>query len=101
VWTSLRERHAPAVVSKHASTVESLGERSWPVSQFLASRFLYVPCAQQAQTARVRGIGLVVGDDPEGVEAAFRETLHNQGYIEGQNLLIEARYPLRSAPHHQ
>jgi putative ABC transport system substrate-binding protein len=54
------------------------------------------PFAQQAQSARVRRIGLVVGDDPEGGEAAFREVLRNQGYIEGQNLLIEARYSLRS-----
>jgi putative ABC transport system substrate-binding protein len=55
-----------------------------------------VPAAQQAQPARVRRIGLVIGDDPEGLEAAFRETLRNQGYIEGQNLLLEARYSLRS-----
>jgi putative tryptophan/tyrosine transport system substrate-binding protein len=55
-----------------------------------------VPSAQQAQSARVRRIGLVVGDDPEGLEAAFRETLRNRGYIEGQNLLIEARYSQRS-----
>jgi len=59
--------------------------------------FPVVPSAQQAQPARVRRIGLVVGDDPEGGEAAFRETLRNQGYIEGQNLLIEARYSLRSS----
>jgi putative ABC transport system substrate-binding protein len=58
--------------------------------------FPVVPFAQQAQPVRVRRIGLVVGDDPEGLEAAFRETLRNQGYIEGQNLLIEARYSLRS-----
>jgi putative ABC transport system substrate-binding protein len=56
-----------------------------------------IPSAQQAQSDRVRRIGLVVGDDPEGGEAAFRETLRNQGYIEGKNLLIEARYSLRSS----
>jgi hypothetical protein len=60
--------------------------------------FPVVPSAQQAQPARLRRIGLVVGDDPEGGEAAFRETLRNQGYIEGQNLLIEARYSLRRSP---
>ena len=52
--------------------------------------------AQQAQPARVRRIGLVIGDESQGLEAAFRETLRDQGYIEGQNLLIETRYSLRS-----
>ena len=62
----------------------------------LGSALPVVPFAQQAQPARLRRIGLVVGDDPEGLEAAFREALRSQGYIEGQNLLIEVRYSLRS-----
>jgi hypothetical protein len=57
----------------------------------LGSAFPVVPFAQQAQPARLRRIGLVIGDDPEGLEAAFREALRSQGYIEGQNLLIEVR----------
>jgi putative ABC transport system substrate-binding protein len=55
-----------------------------------------VSAGEQTQSDRVRRIGLVVGDDPEGGEAAFRETLRNYGHIEGQNLLIETRYSLRS-----
>lgn len=43
------------------------------------------------QSARVRRIGLALGDDPEGGGAAFRKTLRELGYIEGQNLVIEAR----------
>lgn len=62
----------------------------------LGCAFPAVLPAQHAQSARVRRIGLVIGEEVEGLEAAFRETLRNQGYIEGQNLLIEARYSLRS-----
>jgi len=62
----------------------------------LGSALPVVPFAQPAQPARLRRIGLVVGDDPEGLEPAFREALRSQGYIEGQNLLIEVRYSLRS-----
>lgn len=43
------------------------------------------------QSGRVRRIGLALGEDPEGGGAAFRETLRNRGFIEGQNLIIEAR----------
>ena len=49
-----------------------------------------VPSAN-GQSARVRRIGLALGDDTEGGGAAFRETLRELGYIEGQNLIIEAR----------
>src|SRR5260370_41320988 len=57
-----------------------------------------VPFANQAQRPRVRRIGLAFGDDPEGGVAAFRETLRELGYGEGQNLGIEARNAHR-APH--
>jgi putative ABC transport system substrate-binding protein len=50
-----------------------------------------VPPANGAQSARIRRIGLALGDDTEGGGAAFRETLRELGYIEGQNLVIEAR----------
>src|SRR5260370_10820822 len=50
-----------------------------------------VPSANGAQSARIRRIGLALGDDTEGGGAAFRETLRELGYIEGQNLVIEAR----------
>lgn len=49
-----------------------------------------VPFAN-GQSARVRRIGLALGGDTEGGGTAFRETLHKLGYIEGQNLVIEAR----------
>jgi putative ABC transport system substrate-binding protein len=57
-----------------------------------------VASANQADPARVRRIGLAFGDDPEGGVAAFRETLRELGYVEGQNLVIEARDTLRSPP---
>ena len=38
-----------------------------------------------------RRIGLAFGDDPEGGVAAFREALRQRGYVEGVNLVIEAR----------
>ncbi len=57
-----------------------------------------VPFANQAQRPRVRRIGLAFGDDPEGGVAAFRETLRELGYVEGQNLVIEARDALRAPP---
>jgi putative ABC transport system substrate-binding protein len=51
----------------------------------------------RAQNLRVRRIGLALGDDPEGGGAAFRETLRVLGYVEGKNLVIEAREGLRSS----
>lgn len=41
-------------------------------------------------------IGLTFGEDPEGGIAAFKETLRELGYVEGQNLVIEARDVLRA-----
>ena len=80
-----------------ASEHRGVTRRSFMIGFAVLGRaFPVVPFAQQAQPARVRRIGLVIGDDPEGLEAAFRETLRSQGYIEGQNLLIEVRYSLRS-----
>lgn len=55
-----------------------------------------VAFANQAERPRVRRIGLAFGDDPEGGVAAFRETLRELGYVEGQNLVIEARNALRT-----
>ena len=49
-----------------------------------------VPSAN-GQNARVRRIGLALGNDTEGGGAAFRETLRELGYVEGQNIAIEAR----------
>ena len=57
-----------------------------------------VPFANQAQRPRVRRIGLAFGDDPEGGVAAFIETLRALGYVEGQNLVIEARDTQRAPP---
>jgi putative ABC transport system substrate-binding protein len=44
----------------------------------------------------VHRIGLAFGDDSEGGIAAFKETLRELGYVEGQNLVIEARDVLRA-----
>ena len=52
---------------------------------------LLFPPASRAQNPRVRRIGLVIGDDPDGGGVAFRETLRALGYAEGQNLYIQAR----------
>ena len=52
--------------------------------------------SSNGQSARIRRIGLALGDDPEN-GAAFRETLRELGFIEGQNLVIEARSPSGAA----
>jgi putative ABC transport system substrate-binding protein len=56
-----------------------------------------VPGVGAGQATRVHRIGLVFGDDPEGGVAAFKAALREFGYVEGQNLVIEARDSLRSA----
>lgn len=45
----------------------------------------------QSQPRPVARIGLLVGDDPEGGVAAFRQTLTDVGYVEGRNLEIVMR----------
>ena len=52
---------------------------------------LLLPSASRAQKPRVRRIGLALGNDGVGGGAAFREELRALGYVEGQNLYIEAR----------
>jgi len=52
---------------------------------------LLLPPTNWAQNRRVRRIGLVLGNDGVGGGVAFRETLRTLGYVEGQNLYIEAR----------
>ena len=47
--------------------------------------------ARQSQPPPVPRIGLLVGDDPEGGVAAFRQTLSELGYADGRNLAIEMR----------
>jgi putative ABC transport system substrate-binding protein len=48
-----------------------------------------------ATPGRVRRIGLVSGDDPEGGVAAFKETLRTMAYVEGENLVVEAHQARR------
>jgi hypothetical protein len=55
------------------------------VSPFLAPRCLLFLSRNRRNPLVCDASALVVGDDPEGLEAAFREALRSQGYIEGQN----------------
>ena len=54
--------------------------------------------ANQAQPRPLRRIGLLVGDDPEGGVAAFKQTLRELGYVEGRNLVIEMRGTVNPPP---
>jgi len=47
--------------------------------------------ANQLPRGPLRRIGLLVGDDPEGGVAAFRQTLRELGFVEGHNLAIETQ----------
>jgi len=47
--------------------------------------------ANQVQPRALRRIGLLVGDDPEGGVAAFKQALSELGYVERRNLAIEMR----------
>src|SRR5579872_2616390 len=72
--------------------IPGLGRRSFAIGLATLGRAIpIVPSANAAQSARIRRIGLALGDDTEGGGSAFRETLRELGYIEGQNLVIEAR----------
>jgi putative tryptophan/tyrosine transport system substrate-binding protein len=63
----------------------------------LASGILVVPLSSDAQRpVQVHRIGVLVGGapDPERVrdQEAFRQSLHDLGWVEGQNLTIEVRW---------
>jgi putative ABC transport system substrate-binding protein len=63
----------------------------------LASGILVVPLSSDAQRpVQVHRIGVLVGGapDPERVRdrEAFRQSLHDLGWVEGQNLTIEVRW---------
>ena len=75
-----------------ATQIQEVSRRSF-VKRFatLGCSIAGMPYARGFQSARPRRIGLAVGDDPEGGVSAFRETLRNLGYVEGQNLTIETR----------
>jgi putative ABC transport system substrate-binding protein len=53
--------------------------------------------AAQAQSARVRRIGLLTGNEPSLV-AAFHGELRRLGLIDGQNVVIESRLPGPNQP---
>lgn len=57
---------------------------------------VFGPAMTHGQRSRVRHIGLVVGDDPEGGVTAFKEALRQLGFVQGENLAIEERSSLRS-----
>jgi putative ABC transport system substrate-binding protein len=52
---------------------------------------LLVSCAQQTKPARVPRIGFLTGAGNAPVVDAFKDELHQLGYIEGKNILIEWR----------
>jgi len=63
----------------------------------LASSILVVPLSSDAQRpVQVHRLGVLVGGapDPERVrdQKAFRQSLHDLGWVEGQNLTIEVRW---------
>jgi putative ABC transport system substrate-binding protein len=59
----------------------------------LAGSLLAAPLAAEAQSAaKVARIGLL-GDVPSFLDEAFRQGLRELGYIEGQNIVIEHRFP--------
>ncbi len=45
----------------------------------------------QGQLRQIARVGLLVGDDPEGGVAAFKQTLSELGYSEGRDLVLEIR----------
>ena len=67
-----------------------LTRRSFSIA-VLASLAPAVVTANQGQRRPMPSIGLLVGEDPEGGVAAFKQTLSELGYAEGRNLAIETR----------
>ena len=58
----------------------------------LAGGILATPLAAEAQPARrVYKVGILAAEATPAIQS-FRQGLHDLGYVEGQNLVIEARY---------
>jgi len=61
----------------------------------LALTILTAPLAAMAQPSKVHRVGFLLGRppiEPDPTLEAFRQGLRDLGYVEGQNLVIEARY---------
>ena len=59
----------------------------------LTLRILAAPLAGEAQPAKVPRIGVLgLVSTPERDQAQFRAGLHERGYIEGQNILVDYRW---------
>jgi putative tryptophan/tyrosine transport system substrate-binding protein len=68
-------------------------ERKIFLSLLGALLFVSVDIAQAQKPKRVSRIGILrVGSPPDVFIDAFRQGLHEIGYVEGQNLLIEYRW---------
>jgi putative ABC transport system substrate-binding protein len=61
----------------------------------LATGFLAAPLAVEAQEGKVYRIGYLTGNSVEGdkgLRSAFQQGLADLGYVDGKNVVIEARY---------
>jgi putative ABC transport system substrate-binding protein len=54
--------------------------------------------ARQSQRRPIPSIGLLLGEDPEGGVAAFKQTLSELGYADGRDLTLEIRETGRTRP---
>jgi putative ABC transport system substrate-binding protein len=77
---------------------------SMPVTRRAFSRAVFgcvlpaIGGAGQEVRRPLRRIGVLVGDDPEGGMAAFKQALSDLGYVEGRNLALEVRATVNAPP---
>ena len=71
--------------------IPGMSRRSFAIGVATLGGAIPIVPSANGQNVRVRRIGAALGDDTEGGGAAFRETLRELGYVEGQNIVIEER----------